>query len=50
MNTYGVRYESTLQRTVKKIHIIKHILWEKNKEDKDLLATLKKVHTLKVKF
>ncbi len=50
MNTYGVKYESIFQMTIKEIHIIKHILWEKNEEDKDLLATLKKNHTLKVKF
>jgi hypothetical protein len=25
MNTYGVRYESILQKTIKRIHIVKHI-------------------------
>ncbi len=47
MNTYGVRQESILQRTIKRIHIIKHISWEKKQKDKDLLATLKKIHIVK---
>jgi hypothetical protein len=47
-----LRYkESILQRTIKRTHIINKNWWEKNKEDKDLLATFKKIHTLKyVKF
>ncbi len=47
VNTYGVKQESILQRIVKRTHMIKHIWWEKKKEDKDLLATIKKIHTLK---
>jgi hypothetical protein len=29
VNTYGVRHESILQRTIKRTHIIKHIGWGK---------------------
>jgi hypothetical protein len=48
VNTYGVKYESILQKTIKRIHIIKHIWWGKKKEDKNLLATLKKHSYLKI--
>jgi hypothetical protein len=35
MNTYGIRQESILQRTIKRTHILKHILWEKIKRIKN---------------
>jgi hypothetical protein len=30
VNTYGIKHESILQRTITRIHTIKHIWWEKN--------------------